>query len=84
MQPQLKVVVSTRVYGREGREKLTLIVRHLVARLVDARKAEVTILAHLAIFSAVNDHGLVTSGTEFLAVSVFDRETDGFTTEPVA
>jgi hypothetical protein len=61
----------------------TLVVRNLVTRLVDARKAEVAVLAYLAILGAVYDHGCVSCVAEFLLVSIVDCKTDGFATEPV-
>jgi hypothetical protein len=54
-----------------------------VTRLVDARKAEVAVLAYLAILGAVYDHGCVSCVAEFLLVSIVDCKTDGFATEPV-
>jgi hypothetical protein len=55
-----------------------------MARLVNASKAEVAILADLTVFGAVYDHGIVSSGAKRLAMRVFHCQTDGFTTEPVA
>jgi len=64
--------------------RLTLIVRDFMTGLVDARKAEVAILAYLAVFRAINHHRRVTCGTELVAVSVLHGQTDSFTTKPVA
>ena len=54
-----------------------------MARLVDARKAKVTVLAHLAVLSIVYDHGLVSCGAELLTVGVLNCETDSLATKPV-
>jgi hypothetical protein len=58
---------SARIYGLIDQQtlaepmerRLTLVVWNLMTRLVNARKAEVAVLTHFAIFSAVNDHGCV-------------------------
>jgi hypothetical protein len=63
--------------------QLTLIIWNLVARFVHARKAEVTILAHLAVFSAVYNHGCVACGTELFTVCILDFEADRLAAEPV-
>lgn len=55
-----------------------------MARLVDASKAEVTVLANFAVLSTIDNHGFVASSAEVLAVGVLDCKTDGFTTEPIA
>jgi hypothetical protein len=67
-----------------GQCRLGLVVRHLMTRLVDTGKAEVAVLAYLAVFGAVNHHRLVARSAEFLAVGVVDCETDGLAAEPVA
>jgi len=74
----------TRLAGMGVARRLTLVVRNLMTGLVDARKAEVAILAYLAVFRTINHHRRVTCGTELVAVSVLHRKTDSFTTKPVA
>jgi hypothetical protein len=74
----------TPLSGAKMVKTLTLVVRDLMARLVDARKAEVAILADLTVFRTVYNHGLIACGTELVTVSVIQCQTDGFTTKPVA
>lgn len=55
-----------------------------MARLVDASKGEVAILARLAVLLSVNKEGSVPGGLELLAVLVLGGEGDGLAAEPVA
>ena len=54
-----------------------------MARLVDACKAEVAVLAHLAVLNTIYDHSLVSCGAELLAMSVVDRKADSLATKPI-
>lgn len=42
-----------------------------MARLVDAREAEIAVLAYLAVLCAIYNHGFVTRGTELITMRVF-------------
>lgn len=55
-----------------------------MSRLVDACKAEIAILSHLAVLGAVDHHGLISGSPELGTVGVVDVETDCFAAEPVA
>ena len=74
----------TLLYGARAAKILTLVVRDLMTRLVDACKAEVAVLADLTVFRAIYNHGLIACGTELVTVSVIHCQTDGFATKPVA
>lgn len=63
---------------------LTLVVRHGMASLVDAREAEITILAHFAVLFAAVHEGRVARGAELRGVFVLKGEADGFAAKPVA
>lgn len=67
-----------------GQRGLGLVVRDLVAGLVDAEEAEVSVLAHLAVFGAVDGEGLVAGGGEFGGVGVVEGQRDCLAAEPVA
>jgi hypothetical protein len=54
-----------------------------MARFVNARKAEVAVLAHFAVFSAVYNHGGISCACKLLAMFVINRETDSLPTEPI-
>lgn len=84
LQGQSQYCVSEYEVNAWDIEKLTLVVRNFVTGLVNASKAEVTILAHLAILRTVDDHRLVSCGLKLFAVRVVHCQTDGFTAEPVA
>ena len=49
-----------------------MVIRNLMSRLVDTSEAIISILAHLAVLRAVDEHGLVAGGGEGGAVGVFD------------
>ncbi len=66
------------------KKKLTLVVRDLMARLVDTGEAEVAVLTDLTVFSTVNHHGLVACTGEFFGMRIVNSETDSFSTEPIA
>jgi hypothetical protein len=55
-----------------------------MARLVDAREAEIAVLAYFAVFGTVYNHSGVPGAFEFFAVGIVDCEADGFATEPIA
>jgi len=61
-----------------------LVVRHLVARLVDTGEGEVAVLARLAVLDAVDDQGRVARGAELGRVFVVGGQGDGLAAEPVA
>lgn len=65
-----------------------LVVRDLVAGLVDAREGKIAGFADGAVFSGLvvggQGEGSVTGGAEGGGVGVVDREGDGFAAEPVA
>lgn len=61
-----------------------LVVRDLVAGLVNTGEREVAVLAGLAVLDAVDHHGDVTGGAELFSVGVVHREGDGLAAEPVA
>ena len=65
--------------GRDG-----LVVRHFVARFVDAHEAEVAVFAHLAVFGAVDCERGVAGCGEFGLVREVHGEGDGLAAEPVA
>lgn len=54
-----------------------------MARLVNAREAEVAILPRLAVFNTINKEGRVARLAELLAVLILCREGDSLATEPV-
>jgi hypothetical protein len=54
-----------------------------MARLINARKAEITVLAHFAIFGTVYNHGSISCTCKLFAMSVINRETDSLPTEPI-
>lgn len=55
-----------------------------MTRLVDARKAEVAILAHLTILGTVYNQSFVSCGVELLAVRVLNGKTDSLSAKPIA
>ena len=65
-------------------EKLTLIVRHLVAGLIDSREREVAIFAYFTVLDSAPGQWGVAGSREFLFMLVLERETDGLPAEPVA
>ena len=75
-------VVDRAVEQREGCDGL--VVGDLVAGFVDAREGEVAVFAGLAVFDAVDGHGDVAGGVEFVGVCVVEGFRDGFAAEPVA
>jgi hypothetical protein len=60
--------------AEELKRGLWLVVRDLVAGVVDAREAKVAILPRLAVLDAVDDKGRVARGSELLRVRVVDLE----------
>jgi len=77
----IPVIESAVEHGESG---LGLVVRYLVTGLVDAEEAEVAVLAHFAVFGAVDGEGLVARGGEFGAVGVVEGQRDCLAAEPVA
>ena len=75
-------VIDRAVEQLQRRDRL--VVGHLVARFVDAGKAEVAVLARLAVLDAVDHHGDVVGGLELGGVGEFQGEGDGLAAEPVA
>lgn len=61
-----------------------LVVRDLVAGLVNARKGEIAVLARLPVLDPVDQQGRVPGCGKLLAVDVLGCERDGFAAEPVA
>jgi hypothetical protein len=66
------------------RRGLTLVVRNLMARLVDPREGEVAILPRLTVLLSVPDERFITRGVELFLVGVDELFADGFAAEPVA
>lgn len=64
--------------------RLGLVKGHLVPGLVDAREAEVAVLAHLAVLGPADGEGHVARGREAGLVGVVERVGDGLAAEPVA
>jgi len=64
--------------------KLTLEIRHWVARFVDPYEAKVTILSHFTIFDSIDMEGCVARCFELCRVCVIDSQADSFAAEPVA
>jgi hypothetical protein len=69
---------------KESKRCQRLIVGHLVAGLVDPSEAEIAVFARLAVLDAVDDHGGVACGAEFVGAGEVGGEADGFAAEPVA
>jgi hypothetical protein len=68
---------------RGYRSRLTLVVGDLMTGLIHTRKAEIAVLANLAILSVVNDHSIVPCAFKLLTIFVFDGKADGFAAKPI-
>jgi hypothetical protein len=65
----------------QGGERL--VVGDFVAGFVDAQEGEVAVLAHFAVFGAVDGEGGVVAGAELRGVGVIYGEGDGLAAEPL-